>query len=60
MTVRGLKQTAEQRLHDLTGLDPSAIEAFLKQNDERRQELAQLVRAEEAENEEFYRELGDR
>jgi hypothetical protein len=60
MLIPGLRRTAEQRLHEFTGADPAVIETFLTGKEERRQELARLIEQDETENEEFYRELGDR
>jgi hypothetical protein len=60
MPIRGLRREAEQRLHEFTGFDRTTVETFLADKESRRHELARLIHQDEIDNEEFYRELGDR
>jgi hypothetical protein len=60
MPIPGLRRKAEQRLHEFTGSDPATIETFLTGREGRRQDLARLIQQDETENEDFYRELGER
>ena len=59
MTARGLKPETERRISELIGAEPDAAGAYLA-GAERRDEILRIVKQDEAENEEFYRELGDR
>ncbi|GAA0451082.1 hypothetical protein Ade02nite_75960 [Paractinoplanes deccanensis] len=60
MTTPDVRADASQRLCHLLDEDPERIADFLHRNRERRERIARIVRREEAENAEFYRELGDR
>jgi hypothetical protein len=60
MPIRGLRREAEQRLHEFTGFDLATVETFLAGKESRRYQLARLIQQDETDNEEFYRELGDR
>lgn len=49
-----------ERLRHLLDWDQEAAEEFLLRNRERRETIAHIVRKEEEEYADFYRELGDR
>lgn len=67
MTTQDLQPTTDEalarsvaRLQYALGCEPEEAEAILLRDPERRERIAQFVRRDEAENQAFYRELGDR
>jgi hypothetical protein len=59
MPAWGLRTKADNRFRELAGIEPAADDDD-DEREQRRAELLRLVRADEAENAEFYRKLGNR